>query len=378
MRPVRLLVLALCLPVVSLPDSLAASFDCTKASTKVEQLICGDPQLSQQDDDMAALYEELNRQDSSELRNAQRNWVRQRNACRTIDCLRGAYEAWIGTLKDLRADAIAAISQQWKPGFQKFELVRGGGAEVCEAYARMLRSIRFERPPYCDRPEPSSVQGFEALHRVPLDAGLHVGLAMAMPAFLRGETDLAKYPTTADASAAEWEIARASRTVSVENVASAFEPPIDVDNDGRPDQVVYWPDRMDLCGEPTEMNKDGSLYHAPRHAVAIDIHGVIDVARTRAWFGHPFPFVATFKERPGGASKTVVDPTVRPITSMITFTRFRGRTYFDGFMDPWGDLEGGRRNDSALSHRLGVYERVYDKTFQRCEIRWIDSGTTTH
>ena len=41
--------------VLTLPVQ-AASFDCAKAGTKVEKLICGDAGLSKLDDELAAAY----------------------------------------------------------------------------------------------------------------------------------------------------------------------------------------------------------------------------------------------------------------------------------------------------------------------------------
>ncbi len=47
----------LLLALTALPAA-AASFDCAKARTKVEKLICKDPQLSRQDEDLAKAFGE--------------------------------------------------------------------------------------------------------------------------------------------------------------------------------------------------------------------------------------------------------------------------------------------------------------------------------
>ena len=49
---------ALLLAALAPPLAAAASFDCAKARTKVENLICKDPQLSRQDEDLAKAYGE--------------------------------------------------------------------------------------------------------------------------------------------------------------------------------------------------------------------------------------------------------------------------------------------------------------------------------
>lgn len=283
-------------------------------------------------------------------------------------------------VSEARGEVVGAASfakaHTWTPGRQRFELVRGRGVEVCEAYVQMLRRVDFVQPPYCNRPEPLGVEGFEPLHRARLRVEVQVRLTMAMPALLRGEVDPGKYLTAADASSIEWDIARRSQEVPIETEPSAFDPPLDVDNDGRPDSVAYFSERMTLCGESTEWNKDGSLFYAPRYAVALDERDRIDVARTRSLFGHQTPYVVTGKDHASGKPVTIAVASFLPLTAMTTFTRFRGRTYFDGFMAPsWGDLEGARRFDPELSTTLAVYENDHGKTYQRCEIKWLDRVT---
>ena len=360
------------LTLLGMPSSAAraASFDCAKASSRVEKLICSDSELSQMDEAMAAAYGALDK--SANLRRDQREWVKWRNACSAAECVRATYQS---RLAALMGAALAASPSKWTPGRQRFELVRGAGVEVCEAYVEMLRRIDFVKPPYCDRPEPVGVPGFEPLRRVRLPVEVQVDIGMAIPALMRGEKDPAKYLGAADASSVEWDIARASQKVPIETEPSAFDPPLDVDNDGRPDRVAYFPERMILCGEQTEMNKDGSLLAVQRHAVALDERGRIDVARTRAWFAHPVPYVVTYKDSVSRKPITVTTADFRPLAGMTTFTRFRGRTYFDGFMDWMGDLEGAHRFDPALNTTLAVYENDHGKIHQRCEIKWFDRVT---
>jgi len=73
----------------------AASFDCKKATSVQETLICADPALSALDTRIAGLYTFA--QDilghSSSLRNGQRNWIaRERAACTDVGCLKSAYD----------------------------------------------------------------------------------------------------------------------------------------------------------------------------------------------------------------------------------------------------------------------------------------------
>ncbi len=74
----------------------AASFDCAKASTKIENAICASPRLSLLDEDLGKLYQEaLKRSPESQqaqIRDEQRRWLREtRNACQDEKCMRRVY-----------------------------------------------------------------------------------------------------------------------------------------------------------------------------------------------------------------------------------------------------------------------------------------------
>jgi uncharacterized protein YecT (DUF1311 family) len=61
------------------------SFDCSKASGQVEELICSDPELAALDIELARLYRAVAGQTSGQklqaLRTYQRGWIKGRNAC---------------------------------------------------------------------------------------------------------------------------------------------------------------------------------------------------------------------------------------------------------------------------------------------------------
>lgn len=78
--------------------ALAASFDCEKAATKVEKMICSaDYDLHELDNDVASTYRRLMKQLSPEradaLKGDQREWLKKRNKCADINCLRKVYES---------------------------------------------------------------------------------------------------------------------------------------------------------------------------------------------------------------------------------------------------------------------------------------------
>lgn len=78
------------------------SFDCAKASTAIEGMICGNAELAGLDRQMADLYKETlgMSQDAAASRREQVEWIKgERNACKTVDCLLGAYYERIDTLR---------------------------------------------------------------------------------------------------------------------------------------------------------------------------------------------------------------------------------------------------------------------------------------
>jgi len=81
----------------------AASFDCAKASTKIEKAICGSAQVSKLDSDLDAAYKgAIKRQGQADaVKIAQRAWVKDvRNACQDESCLINVYKQRIGALSN--------------------------------------------------------------------------------------------------------------------------------------------------------------------------------------------------------------------------------------------------------------------------------------
>jgi len=73
----------------------AASFDCRKARTPVEKMICSDPQLSDLDARLARSYRRARDAgaDPAALQAAQRTWLAtERGKCNDVPCLKQAYQ----------------------------------------------------------------------------------------------------------------------------------------------------------------------------------------------------------------------------------------------------------------------------------------------
>jgi uncharacterized protein len=99
----RLAVLEKLLPEKSPADrqAHAASFDCGKAASEVEKIICGDDELSRLDESLNNAYlQALKRTDIKEqMIKSQRQWLKnERNACQNAECIKKAYETRIKEL----------------------------------------------------------------------------------------------------------------------------------------------------------------------------------------------------------------------------------------------------------------------------------------
>ncbi len=100
--------LVLCLAIGQVQ---AASFDCGKAGTKVERLICADAQLSKLDDQLAAAYADaLKSTDPASLKAEQKTWLKGRNTCMDAGCIKRAYESRLQTLSVPNTPAAPAAS----------------------------------------------------------------------------------------------------------------------------------------------------------------------------------------------------------------------------------------------------------------------------
>lgn len=85
----------------------AASFDCAKAATKVEKLVCADSEISGLDDELGKAYQQAMKQCRGEhlLKQGivvnQKAWLKEmRNVCNDAACLKKAYSAQLGMMAD--------------------------------------------------------------------------------------------------------------------------------------------------------------------------------------------------------------------------------------------------------------------------------------
>ena len=124
----------------------AASFDCAKAATKVEKLICADAALSKLDEELNAAYKTA-LQDGKQavtVKQAQKKWMKERNACSSSDCLVRAYQNHIGELAAMSTQTKAALSGV---AHEEYALVMSKNDEMCNHMRQLMNDdlMKFKR-----------------------------------------------------------------------------------------------------------------------------------------------------------------------------------------------------------------------------------------
>lgn len=95
------LILLIFFVLVIAENIYAASFDCRKARSEVERIICGNAELSTLDESLKEAYlQALKRTDiKRKTKVSQRQWLKnERNVCRNVECIKNAYEKRIQEL----------------------------------------------------------------------------------------------------------------------------------------------------------------------------------------------------------------------------------------------------------------------------------------
>ena len=98
--------------LVLMTTAQAASFDCAKANTKIEKLICNNTEISKLDDILSKIYQQVLDHSTDKLNSTkeQRQWLKSvRNACPDLDCLWGAYQTRVDDLADKLNQAKAQV-----------------------------------------------------------------------------------------------------------------------------------------------------------------------------------------------------------------------------------------------------------------------------
>lgn len=103
----------------------AASFDCAKAATKTEKMICADEKISKLDEEMAALYKQAREKsnDKALFIEDHKRWLRvNRNKCFLSQCLYDSYVVQIEALKGVIQTGVVQRRRQIKISKEELDL----------------------------------------------------------------------------------------------------------------------------------------------------------------------------------------------------------------------------------------------------------------
>jgi uncharacterized protein YecT (DUF1311 family) len=128
----------------------AASFDCAKAGTKVEHIICDNPEISKLDDEMVAAYKAAlsNKARASITRQEQRQWLKERNKCNDKKCLQYMYKPRISALEYIN-----------RVRSSKYTMRNGEGRPLCEQILKRMNDEKSPSRPICGIDMLKSISG---------------------------------------------------------------------------------------------------------------------------------------------------------------------------------------------------------------------------
>ena len=378
-------------------STYAASFDCAKAATNVEKLICEDPKLSKLDEDVSVAYKTAlqDTKQGAAIRQAQKQWLKTRDDCHDSTCLTQSYQQRLGELQIAISEtpdtSRHGVNDDSSEGQQyHFRITKGKGVRVCDAYLERLNTTAYVKPPFCDRPENDAVKGFTKLNRIPLSpADVHdlipiVSTFMLLAnkkdidwtdmAFQRGLTEH-DHPKPSPSGSGMLQLFLDGGSAKMWRYA----PPVDIDNDGTPDNIEIWhgsalPKGVGgrQCGDDSPANFPGnSVIRQPQVALVISgNNNRLDAVTTERIFGHPKGGYPIHLD-----GQLAVSGDFRPIGTSIGIFEYLGLYYFDTFFDSWGDFENRRQRDKNIFNTLAVFQNKDGKTREVCEYLMIETAS---
>lgn len=128
----------------------AASFDCAKAQTTIEKLICGDNELSKLDEALSNTYQQVIEKsaDKPKAIKEQKQWLKEvRNACQDTSCLNSAYQKRIDELAVASEQAVSSIQRPVdSTTAQRLPLTYSKDQQVCHEATVLLKKDKGCRP----------------------------------------------------------------------------------------------------------------------------------------------------------------------------------------------------------------------------------------
>lgn len=132
--------------------AFSASFDCAKAASPTEKLICSNGSISKLDEQLASAYKQAleSSTDKDAVKKAQIEWLKQQRTCIDADCLIQAYRTRMVALTKAAAqsdDASSSFVPSKKNQINTFKVLKGQEYAVCQTFNDYLN--RFYKKGDC-------------------------------------------------------------------------------------------------------------------------------------------------------------------------------------------------------------------------------------
>ncbi len=228
-------------PIILAPTAYPASFDCTRAMSRVEKLICGDAELSRLDEEMKTAYQQAsqNAADPVGLRAEQKQWLGLRDFCKDAGCVNQVYRA--------RLASLYSMIQASKPCFRllerKWPEVASGHYPVCVDLLKSMNTY-CSYLPLCEWKVDPFITSLSVPQWEELDPREHLKLIQHM---YQGQSDF-------QAPEEQWEPIPPDTLRNIhEGKTRLWRAWIDVDRDGQKEYVVRFQsmpcaDKIDFYG----------------------------------------------------------------------------------------------------------------------------------
>jgi hypothetical protein len=283
---------------------------------------------------------------------------------------------WVATasLRDATPNGASEAVEQMH---YKFSLKEGGGLPVCEAFLQRINRTTYVFPPYCqwNVPRDEATPGFKLIPRRPMSAEELWPLIGNGEDFLLSQEPNARsvalrrydqsgqlqYDPDYTLDFVKGFMAGVSR--SGVGVIPWLYAGLDVENDGKPVDVMLWEGGIlsrATCFEGWDpAQTPGSSRHQAYAFILNAQHSDIDFNRTRVVFGSAHNRAPSHQYRAPGHLFV-------PVGDDIDFFAYRNVVYFDSFLAVWDRVGAGPSNRDRYQ-TLEVFQRSNGVTRPMCK-----------
>ena len=259
-----------------------------------------------------------------------------------------------------QVQSAAASNPDAQPVFH-FQLTKGHGVPVCEAYLQRLNQTSYDDHPYCGLPESDQVPGFKKLNRVYWSTDHINDLYAAVDGFLRNHQPSHYYVAQKDGSLVLPSAKDPVFPPKSRRSTWSYDPPVDIENDGAPDKklVIWNTDDRDKssCGIPYGPTEQIGRQFSEALFLSADGNSV-DKDRTSRVFGQQDRATSAFPDR----------TQFKPFGKSYGIFEYEDTFYFETFFDSAyiANVDGIPNTDSRLQDTLAVFLNKNGVTNEMC------------